>query len=146
MLNSVSAFAVQRQIVSRHQTSMTDSVLAAIGAILAWLGWEVLHEAAAGRIANLLRPVTRPIWHAFVVARWPWPLLIALPLGVAGMLEGYSLLSSATWRADAGLELFFGGAGLSLLTLIVWSESRRNAAMTRGPASGSIGVRGTLRE
>ena len=121
--------------------AMTSVVLPSIGALFAWLGWEILHEAVGERIVELLRPVLRPIWRAFVLARWPWPLLIVLPLGVAGVFEGYSLLSSPT-RGGAGLALFFGGAGVSILTLIVWSETRREAAITRASASRSVRVRG----
>jgi len=106
-------------------------VLSAISEIFASLGWEVFFEAVGQRIVRLLRPVTRPIRHAFVVARWPWPLLIVLPLGVAGMLKAYTLLSSPA-RADAGLAMFFGSAGVSLLTLILWSETRRERQITRG--------------
>jgi hypothetical protein len=113
-----------------------SKVFSAIGEILASLGWEVFFEAAGERLARLLRPVTRPIWHAFVGARWPWPLVIVLPLGVATMLQGYSHLSSPT-RADAALAMFFGGALMSLLSLILWSESRRESRITResGPRS-----------
>jgi hypothetical protein len=110
-------------------------VLPGIGAIFAWIGWEILYEAAAERIGGLLRPVTRPIRRAFVVGRWRWPLVIALPLGVASALEGYSLLSFPT-RAEAGLMLFFGGAGVSLLTLILWRETRQDAALIRGQPRG----------
>jgi hypothetical protein len=72
----------------------------------------------------------RPIRRGFVVARWPWPLLTVLPLGIAGMLKAYVLLSSPA-RADAGLAIFFGSAGVSLLTLILWSETRRERRITR---------------
>jgi hypothetical protein len=106
-------------------------MLPAIEAILTWLGCEVLYEVLGERIFNLLRPVTRPIWRAFVVARWPWPLVIALPLGVTSVYNGYSLLSSPA-HADAGFALFFGGDGVCILTLILWSETRREAALTRG--------------
>jgi hypothetical protein len=106
-------------------------VLSAIGEIFASLGGEVFFEAVGQRIVRLLRPVTRPIWRAFVVARWPWPLLIVLPLGVASMLKAYALLSSPV-LADAGLAMFFGSDSVSLLTLILWSETRRERRSTRG--------------
>jgi hypothetical protein len=106
-------------------------MLSAIGEIFASLDWEVFFEAVGQRILRLLRPVTRPIWRAFVAARWPWPLLVVLPLGVASMLKAYTLLSSPA-GADAGLALFFGSAGVSLLTLILWSETRRERRITRG--------------
>jgi hypothetical protein len=113
----------------RHRGPST--VLSAIGEIFASLGGEVFFEAVGQRIVRLLRPVTRPIWRAFVVARWPWPLLIVLPLGVASMLKAYALLSSPV-LADAGLAMFFGSASVSLLTLILWSETRRERRSTRG--------------
>jgi hypothetical protein len=108
-----------------------SSVLSAIKAIFAWLGAEVFYEVCAERIGRVLRPMMRPIRHAFVVARWPWPLLIVLPLGVASMLEAYSLLSSPT-RASAALAMFFAGAGVSILTLVLWMETRGEAKSTRG--------------
>lgn len=115
-------------------------MFSAIGELLTSLGWEVFFEAAGERLARLLRPVTRPVWHAFVVARWPLPLIIVLPLGMATMLQGYSLLSSPS-RADAGLAMFFGGALVSLLSLILWSESRRESRITRESDSRSRAMR-----
>lgn len=103
-------------------------MIATIAAILVWLGLEIFGEAAVEATRVVLRPVTRPTCRAFVMARWPWPLLLGLPLGVAGVVEGFSLLSYPNW-SDTGLLLFFGGAGVFLCTLILWYETRGEAAM-----------------
>lgn len=105
-------------------------MIAIITTIVVWLGLEIFGEAVVEASRVLLRPVTRPIWRAFVMARWPWPLLLGLPLGVAGLVEGYSLLSSPNW-GGTGLSLFFVGAGAFLCTLILWYESRREAVGRR---------------
>ena len=111
---------------------MSHTVFPVLAAILAWFGWQLFHEAAAELVGRLLRPIARPIWRAFLVARWRVPLLLAaMPLGIVGVIQGYSLLSSSSERADAGLALFFGGAGLFLLALILWTETKREAAITR---------------
>jgi hypothetical protein len=111
---------------------MRHTVFSALAAIVAWFGWHLFHEAVAEVVGRLLRPIAQPIWRAFVAARWRLPILLAaMPLGVVGVIEGFSLLSSSTKHADAGLALFFGGAGLFLLALILWHETKREAEIIR---------------
>jgi hypothetical protein len=121
---------------------MTHVVLSAIGAVVAWIGWHIFHEAAAELVGRLLRPIAQPIWRAFLAARWRVPLLYAaMPLGIAGLIKGCALLSNSPERADVGLALFFGGAGLFILALILRSETKREAPLICETATRSLGKR-----
>ena len=110
---------------------MTHSVLVLVGGILAWLGWHLFHELAGELLEVLLRPITRPLWRAIVRARWPWPLLIGLLGGVAGMGVGIASMGSLGWRGSAGVILFFSGAALALMAPLLWRDARQQALVER---------------
>lgn len=97
--------------------------------ILRELAGELLGEAAYAVTA----PVRRPVWRAFVNARWPWPLLVVSGLGAAGSAGGLWLFKHYEdgWRAGAGVTLFLAGAFVALIAPFVWRDARRVRAQQR---------------
>jgi cyanate permease len=63
-----------------------------------------------------------------VRARWPWPLLLMLIIGITAAVTGVRLMSAADWRGAIGLLLFFGGVGLSLFAPLLWRDAKRESA------------------
>ena len=112
--------------------------LAALGSLLLWLLWELLSALFGEAAWTATEPVRRPVWRAFVRARWPWPLLLVAGVGGVASVGGLWAFkhSAEGWRAGAGLTLFLGGAFVALTAPFVWRDARqvraRGAARSRG--------------
>jgi hypothetical protein len=111
------------------------SVIAGLVALGAWLAWHLLGDVIGEAAGYALRPITRPVWRAIVVARWPWPLFAMLALGGGAFVGGLVLIASPEWPATVGGILFFGGAGLTLFAPLLWRDAKREAAQARHPDS-----------
>ena len=112
--------------------------------ILAWLlgalGWllltilrELLGELFGEAAHAVTEPIRRPVWRAFVHARWPWPLLLVSGLGAIGSAGGLWLFKHYEhgWRAGAGVTLFLAGAFVALIAPLVLRDARRVRAQQR---------------
>ena len=109
---------------------MIKWLLGAIGAFFVWLAWELV-GAAIGEIAwAVTAPVRRPIWRAFVQARWPWPLLVMLFGGSSVSIAGLGLahMYETRWQAGVGVGLFLVGAFFAVGGGYLWRDAQRERA------------------
>ena len=115
-----------------------------LGWLLGALGWlllvilrELLGALVGETACAVSAPVRRPIWRAFVQARWPWPPLLVAGLGTAGSAGGLWAFKhhEQGWLATAGLALFLGGAFVALIAPLVWRDARRVRESERGTAT-----------
>ena len=102
-------------------------LLGAIGACFVWLFWEIVGDAIGEIVWAVTAPVRRPIWRAFVRARWPWPLLLMLVGGALVSIGGMGLVHQyeSGWRAGVGMGLFLVGAFFAVGGGYLWRDARR---------------------
>src|SRR5262245_2037652 len=100
-------------------------LLIPLGACLAWLLRELLSHIIGEALWTATGLARRPIWAAFVRARFAWPLWLMLGIGLAAVLLSLRLLQSDGWTGLLGFSLFIGGTGLALLAPLIWRDARR---------------------
>jgi hypothetical protein len=106
------------------------TLVAGVGAVIAWFAWELVGDVVAEAVGLFLRPITRPAWRVVVAARSPWPLWLAELAGAAAFVVGLRLIGMTGWQAGVGGVLFFIGAAVILIAPFVWRDSRIIAAQT----------------
>ena len=115
---------------------MLKTLVLGVTTLGAWLAWHLLGELITEVLRYASGPLRRPIWRAMTNARWPWPLLAMLGLGIGTLAGSLALLTRSDWLAAVGIIGFFIGAGLTLSAPLVWRDAQREGAQ-RGchPAS-----------
>jgi len=100
-------------------------VLGAAGVVIGWLLCQMLADLVGEVLWGVTAPLRRPIWRVFVVASWPWPLILALGIGAAAVISGLVILCDLSRERPLGLWLLLGGAGIMLVSPFLWRDARR---------------------
>ena len=103
-------------------------LVTALGGVLLY----VIAEVAAEFFFDVATtPIRRPIWTAFIRARWPWPAALMVSFGVACSVAGAQLSqrpNAPKWAELVGVYLFIGGALVVLAAPALWFEARKRGA------------------
>lgn len=112
-------------------------VVGFLGCMLLWALGEAVTELLGDSASGGVAPAWRPVWRAFLRARWPWPAVVMAALGVAGVIAGFRLHGryDADWRGVAGLALFFVGGVVAAVAPFLWRDARRARARDAAPRS-----------
>jgi hypothetical protein len=96
-----------------------------LGAAIAWLLCSMVAELLGEGLRTLTAPFWMPLWHLFVMASWPWPLLLVVLVGAAAAAYGMWGLLEARWHEPIGVWLFLGGSAVMLLAPFYWRDARQ---------------------
>ena len=106
-------------------------IVTGLGGVLLYLIGEIVADLFVHAAAIATSPIRRPIWNAFMRARWPWPAALVAAFGIACSFAGTQLLqrpNASTWAQSVGLYLFLGGALVVLAAPALWLEARKRVA------------------
>jgi hypothetical protein len=116
---------------------LVAAVLGFLGCMLLWAIAEAISELLGDGVSAAVAPTWRRVWRVFIRARWHWPALMLVALGVVALVAGYRLHDRyrPDWRGDAGLLLYFAGGIVAAAAAFLWLDGRRAKAREAAQAS-----------
>ena len=120
--------------------NLVAAVLGFLGCMLLWAIAEAVSDLLGDRVSAAVAPAWRRVWRVFIRARWHWPALMVVALGVVALAAGYRLHDRyrPDWRGDAGLVLYFTGGVVTAVAAFLWRDARRAKAREAAQASPTL--------